>query len=124
MKQLQQRYLDLFGEPTTCRNKVWLIRRIAWRLQARADGGLSERVRTIFELYLEHGSLLPVVHDLDRRGWRIKSWTTRHGSIVGGKHFTRTSLYQLLTNVVFLGKVRYKTETHPGEHEAIVDEGI
>jgi site-specific DNA recombinase len=84
----------------------------------------AERVRTIFELYLEHGSLLPVVHDLDRRGWRTKSWTTRHGSIVGGKHFTRTSLYQLLTNVVFLGKVRYKTETHPGEHEAIVDAAI
>jgi hypothetical protein len=43
MKQLQQRYLDLFGEMTNCRNKVWLIKRIAWRLQARAEGGLSER---------------------------------------------------------------------------------
>lgn len=43
MKQFQQRYLDLFSEATTCRNKVWLIKRIAWRLQARAEGGLSDR---------------------------------------------------------------------------------
>lgn len=42
MKELQQRYLELFGEMTTCRNKVWLIKRIAWRLQARAEGGLSD----------------------------------------------------------------------------------
>lgn len=42
MKPLQQRYLELFGEMTTCRNKVWLIKRIAWRLQARAEGGLSD----------------------------------------------------------------------------------
>jgi hypothetical protein len=34
-----------FGEPTPSHNKVWLVKRIAWRLQALAEGDLSERAR-------------------------------------------------------------------------------
>lgn len=41
--QLQQRYAEVFGEPVRSRHKQYLIRRIAWRLQANAEGGLSER---------------------------------------------------------------------------------
>ena len=36
----------------------------------------AERVRTIFQLYLEHQSLLPVVQELERRGWANKRWQT------------------------------------------------
>ena len=41
--QLRDRYQALFGEPTASRHKTWLVRRIAWRLQADDEGGLSER---------------------------------------------------------------------------------
>ena len=44
-KQLQQRYAELFGEPTHCHNKAWLVKRIARRMQVRTEGGLSERAR-------------------------------------------------------------------------------
>ena len=37
----------------------------------------AERVRRTFNLYLELGSLLPVVKELNRRGWRTKQWTTK-----------------------------------------------
>ncbi len=83
--------------------------------------GEAERVRALFELYLRHGSLLPVVRELAERGWCNKRWTTRDGKTRGGKEFTRTSLHKLLTNVAYAGKVRYKDEVHPGEHPAIVD---
>ncbi len=43
--QLQDRYLEVFGEPVRSRHRQYLIRRIAWRLQANAEGGLSERAR-------------------------------------------------------------------------------
>ncbi len=43
--QLRARYLEVFGEPTTSGNKQWLYRRVAWRIQALAFGGLSERAR-------------------------------------------------------------------------------
>jgi hypothetical protein len=43
--QLRERYAVVFGEGTRVGNKRWLIRRIAWRLQALAEGDLSERAR-------------------------------------------------------------------------------
>jgi site-specific DNA recombinase len=79
------------------------------------------RVRAIFALYLELQGLLPVVQELERRGWVNKRWTTRSGKDRGGRPFTRTSLHRLLTNVAYLGKSRYKGEVHAGEHPAIVD---
>jgi hypothetical protein len=41
--QLQARHAELFGETTTARHKTWLIKRLAWRIQALAEGDLSER---------------------------------------------------------------------------------
>jgi len=45
IRELRDRYAAVFGEATNGRNKAWLVRRIAWRLQANAEGGLSERAR-------------------------------------------------------------------------------
>jgi site-specific DNA recombinase len=81
----------------------------------------AARVRAIFDLYLEHQGLLPVVRELERRGWRTKVWVTRKERKMGGKPFTKTSLHKLLTNATYAGKLRYKTELHNGEHAAIVD---
>ena len=44
-QQLRQRFTELFGEATHTSNRTWLIKRLAWRLQALAEGGLSERAR-------------------------------------------------------------------------------
>lgn len=41
--QLQDRYVEVFREPVRSRHKQYLIRRIVWRLQANAEGGLTER---------------------------------------------------------------------------------
>jgi DUF2924 family protein len=42
---LKKRYRELFGEESKSSNKQFLFRRIAWRLQANAEGDLSERAR-------------------------------------------------------------------------------
>jgi site-specific DNA recombinase len=81
----------------------------------------ATHVRAIFALYLEHQSLLPVVQELARRGWVGKCWQTRQGRQRGGRPFTKTSLYRLLTNVIYAGKVRYKDEIHDGEQPALID---
>jgi site-specific DNA recombinase len=83
--------------------------------------GEAERVRAIFALYLEHEGLLPVVQELARRGWVGKCWQTRQGRQRGGRPFIKTSLYRLLTNVLYVGKVRYKDEIHDGEQPALID---
>jgi len=43
--QLRDRYAEVFGESSRSNNRRWLHRRIAWRLQSMAEGGLSERAR-------------------------------------------------------------------------------
>jgi len=43
--ELKKRYRELFGEESKSSNKQFLFRRIAWRLQANAEGDLSERAR-------------------------------------------------------------------------------
>ena len=42
---LKKRYRKLFGEESKSSNKQFLFRRTAWRLQANAEGDLSERAR-------------------------------------------------------------------------------
>jgi Protein of unknown function (DUF2924) len=44
-QELRQRYLNIFGEAARSHNKTWLRQRIIWRLQALAEGDLSERAR-------------------------------------------------------------------------------
>lgn len=45
VSQLRDRYMDAFGESTNTGNKSWLVKRIAWRLQFLAQGGISERAK-------------------------------------------------------------------------------
>src|SRR5215470_11514699 len=118
-----------------------LLRFLAWEMALRG-GGLpvlgydvdasskklvineeeAVRVRAIFALYLQYRGLLPVLEELVRRGWRTKQTRTGAGRVHGGQSFTRSSLYRLLTNVTYIGQVRYRNEIHPGEQPAIVDQ--
>lgn len=44
-KELKLRYRAMFGEDSPSSNHQHLFRRIAWRLQAKAEGGLSEAAK-------------------------------------------------------------------------------
>lgn len=46
VRHLQARYLELFGEPTRSRNRDYLVKKLSWRLQEIAEGGLSDRARS------------------------------------------------------------------------------
>jgi len=46
LADLRRRYQEAFHEETRCRHREHLFRRIAWRLQALAEGDLSVRART------------------------------------------------------------------------------
>lgn len=41
--QLQKRYAEVFDEPARSGNRQWLLRRVAWRIQAIAEGDLATR---------------------------------------------------------------------------------
>lgn len=42
---LRAKWEDVFGEPARSNNKDYLWKRIAWRIQADMEGGLSDRAR-------------------------------------------------------------------------------
>ncbi len=54
VNQLAERYEQVFREECRSRNKQYLVRRIAWRLQANEEGGLStETIRRANELAVD-----------------------------------------------------------------------
>jgi DNA invertase Pin-like site-specific DNA recombinase len=84
----------------------------------------ARQVRAIFALYFEHRALLPVLSQIQRQQWTRKRWTTKNGRCKPGRPFASQDLLALLTNVIYVGKVRHQGQTYPGEQAAIVDEGV
>ena len=84
----------------------------------------AEQVRAIFDLYVQHEGLIGVVQELDTRGWRTKQWTTKKGTTKGGRPYDKNMLYSMLRNMLYLGKLKYKTEIHEGEHEPIISQDV
>jgi site-specific DNA recombinase len=83
----------------------------------------AERVRAIFALFEEHGSALKTLTEIDRRGWRLKSWTLKTGQFRTGGPFALNSLRRLLANILYTGAIRHKGQLYPGEHAAILAPG-
>lgn len=69
--QLASRYLELFGRPSRSRNKGYLKKQLAWRIQELAEGGLSELAKQrIAELMPDAEALLM---SMGRRSRRLKT---------------------------------------------------
>jgi len=84
----------------------------------------AERVRAIFDLYVEKGSLIETVREVNQRRWTTKRWVTKDGRARGGSPFDKNGLFYLLTRMTYIGKVDYDGSVYPGEHTAIVDEVV
>lgn len=84
--------------------------------------GEAEMVRELFDLYLRYQSTLKVVEELNRRGWRTKSYVTKDGTRHEGSRWDKARLIRHLTYVTYTGNVLHKGEVYEGEHEAIVDQ--
>ena len=57
MADLRKKYREVFQEETRCTHREHLFRRIAWRLQALAEGDLSERARARAHQIAQDGDL-------------------------------------------------------------------
>ena len=62
-----------------------------------------------------------MVEELDRRAWRTKQWTTRRGYIVGDMPFDKITLYRLLMNPAYLGKVKHHDDLYEGERPGVCE---
>ncbi len=86
--------------------------------------GEAQKVKLIFQTYLELGSAHALERWLDERRIRSKALTTRKGRQLGAKRFSRGALFHLLKNRVYLGMIVHKQQAHLGSHPAIVEEGL
>src|SRR5229473_4850633 len=84
----------------------------------------AKTVKSIFERYLELGCVRVLRAALDRLAVRSKQRVAETGRLIGGGPFSRGALYYLLRNRVYRGEAVHKGVGHPGEHEAIIDEGL
>jgi DNA invertase Pin-like site-specific DNA recombinase len=81
----------------------------------------AELVRLIFRRFLDLGSALLLIRELNAQGHRTKSWVTHAGTLREGRPFDKGTLYKILRNRTYLGEAVHKGKSHPGEHEPIVD---
>ncbi len=81
----------------------------------------AKLVRTIFERYLELGTVEAVENSLRAEGIVTPIYRSIEGTSSGGRPFFRGHLYQMLNNVIYAGKIRHRGMIHEGLHEAIID---
>lgn len=84
----------------------------------------ASQVRFAYEQYLKLDSIYDLLALLKQKDIRCKSWKMKDGTEKQGGHYKINSLYSLLKNPIYKGKVTYKGEEYEGEHAAIIDDGI
>jgi len=81
----------------------------------------AERVRTIMRRYLEVRNVPALIEILRAEGVVTKVQHRASGPHRGGIPFARGSLFHLLKNPVYRGKIVHKGKVYDGEHPPIVD---
>lgn len=73
----------------------------------------------IFQSYLDQPSVRALKETLDMQGVRTKIQRGKTGPR-GGVSFSRGALYWLLSNPIYIGKLRHKDKLHEGQHDGII----
>jgi len=84
----------------------------------------AERVRKIMQRYLEIWNVPRLIEILRAEGVVTKVQHRVSGPHRGSIPFARGSLFHLLKNPVYRGKIVHKGKVYDGEHEPIVDEAL
>jgi site-specific DNA recombinase len=81
-------------------------------------------IRTIYDLYHQHGNVRLVKQEVDRLKLRTPVRTQCNGKIKGGASFSYGHLHYILTNPVYAGRIRHHSKVYPGQHDPLIDPDI
>jgi len=84
----------------------------------------AERVRWIFNKYLELNSVGRLLEEMYRQNIRTKIVTLSDGRQRGGVHFGTGNMHHLLKNRSYVGEILHNGQIYLGEHEPIIDRAI
>ena len=106
---------------------IWMggVVPLGYRVESRALHIVEEHaalIRTIFDRYLELGSVSALKRSLDEAGLHVPERIDGAGRRCGGKPFSRGHLYKILSNPIYVGRLSHKGKIHDGQHPAIVDQ--
>ena len=82
----------------------------------------AQHVQRLFDLYEKTGCLTALTDRVRALGLSSKHRRNRRGEEVGGRPFGRGQLHYLLTNPVYIGRVRHRGKDYPGRHPPIIGE--
>jgi site-specific DNA recombinase len=82
----------------------------------------AEFVRALFGRYLEGGSVVRLKVALDAENVRLPVRILGTGRSTGGGLISRGHLYWILSNPIYVGRLRHRGQIHDGVHAAIVDQ--
>ena len=78
----------------------------------------------VFERYLELSSVRKLQAELKRAGRVTPLRVTQKGKTSGGCTFSTGKLYHVLSNPIYVGRIRHRDKIYAGQHEPIVDQDI
>jgi len=84
----------------------------------------AKQVRQIFDGFVRTGSATKLLIELWADNVTTKSWTTQKGKLHRGQKITKTTIYKLIRNRIFLGEIRHRETWYPGEHVPIIDQEL
>lgn len=81
-------------------------------------------VRFLFDSFIETASPTETIRQAKEKGYKSKSRKTSNGKYCPGRDLTKSSLYQILRNKLYMGKIEHKEkgEVYNGLHDAIISE--
>lgn len=82
----------------------------------------ADMVRHIFDRFIETTSTTMMVRELEEKKWTTKSWITQKGKVRQGQKFNKNSLYHILRNPIYIGKIHHKGTLYDGQHQSIITE--
>ena len=95
-----------------------------YRVESRKliiDESEAPTVRQLFDRYLELQSVRALVEEAAASGLTTRSIRRKNGTQHVTRPFGRGNLYHLLSNPIYVGKIRHRALVHEGEHQAIID---
>ncbi|MGN7614100.1 recombinase family protein [Magnetococcales bacterium HHB-1] len=84
----------------------------------------AKRIQFLFQHFIKTGSTTSVVKAMAEKGYQTKSWTTQSGKMRQGKAFEKSAIYRVLHNKLYIGKIAFKGEVYPGQHDAIINNDL
>lgn len=77
-------------------------------------------VMAIFDKYLELASIAKTARWANMQGYRTKHVQCKNGREFKPRKFTRADIQRMLSNITYVGKVRFDGVEYEGEHDGII----